>query len=204
MDGSWLEKSLMKKRLKEVIVVEGRDDSQRLKQFYQVKTIETNGSAINQETMDKIKQAQDLYGVIVFTDPDVSGEKIRRTIMRDVPEVQHAFLERQDAKPKHKGSLGVEHASFAAIDQALSAVYTVTTAEENQPPFTRAELMQLGLLGGQGASARRDYLTQRLKIGHSNGKQLAKRLALFQIPPAAVLEVVAEYNQKEKKENHYD
>ncbi|MCW1000348.1 DUF4093 domain-containing protein [Streptococcus anginosus] len=38
-----------------------------------------------------------------------------------------------------------------------------------------------------------------MKIGHSNGKQLAKRLALFQISQAAVLEVVAEYNQKREE-----
>ncbi len=39
--------------------------------------------------------------------------------MEAVPQAKHAFLPRTQAKPKKKGSLGVEHASDAAILEAL-------------------------------------------------------------------------------------
>lgn len=59
----------------EVIVVEGRDDSQRLIQTYgpQIKTIETNGSALSRQTLQQIVRAAETSGIIVFTDPDYQG-----------------------------------------------------------------------------------------------------------------------------------
>ncbi|MDK6687836.1 ribonuclease M5, partial [Aerococcus sp. UMB8623] len=71
-------------------------------------------------------QAQAVKGVIVFTDPDISGTKIRQAIQTAVPGVQHAFISREDARASSlRASLGVEHASEAAIRQALDRVYTV-------------------------------------------------------------------------------
>ncbi len=71
----------MKKTIQEVIVVEGRDDTKRLREvFPDVDTIETRGSAINDEIVEKIALAQEKRGVIVFTDPDFHGEKIRKII----------------------------------------------------------------------------------------------------------------------------
>ena len=66
-----------KPKIHQVLVVEGKDDTQRLRQYYQVDTIETNGSALSPETLEAIRQAQALRGVIVFTDPDISGQLIR-------------------------------------------------------------------------------------------------------------------------------
>ncbi len=41
---------------KEVIVVEGRDDTRRLKEIFpDIETIETNGSAIDKPTLERIK-----------------------------------------------------------------------------------------------------------------------------------------------------
>ena len=54
----------------------------------------------------------DLRGVIVSTDPDYNGERIRKIIMEAVPTAKHAFLNRGEATPKSKTkgrSLGVEH-----------------------------------------------------------------------------------------------
>ncbi|HAB34873.1 MAG TPA: ribonuclease M5, partial [Exiguobacterium sp.] len=57
----------MRKRLKEVIVVEGRDDTTRLQEVFDVDTIETNGSAVNEQTMQRIEKALERRGVIIFT-----------------------------------------------------------------------------------------------------------------------------------------
>lgn len=62
-------------KIKEFIVVEGRDDTTAIKRAVEADTIETNGSAINQATIEKIKRAQETRGVIIFTDPDYPGEK---------------------------------------------------------------------------------------------------------------------------------
>ncbi len=88
-------------KIKEIIVVEGKDDTTAIKRAVDADTIETNGSAINQETIEKIRRAQETRGVIIFTDPDFPGEKIRNTISKEVSGCKHAFLAKEDAIAKN-------------------------------------------------------------------------------------------------------
>ncbi|GEL78269.1 ribonuclease M5 [Tenuibacillus multivorans] len=162
----------------EVIVVEGRDDTAKVKLAVQADTIETNGSAINEQIYKQIRHAKEKRGVIVLTDPDYPGERLRRLIDEHVPGCKHAFLQKKKAVSKH--GVGVEHASVEDIRMALGQVYEVqddTTPKINWQPF----LLKYGLLGGPQAKERRQRLGERLHIGYANGKQLAKRLNMFQI-----------------------
>ncbi|RIO63359.1 ribonuclease M5, partial [Mammaliicoccus sciuri] len=72
-------------KINEFIVVEGRDDTERVKRAVECDTIETNGSAINQATLEVIARAFETRGVIVLTDPDFPGDKIRHTIHKNIP-----------------------------------------------------------------------------------------------------------------------
>ena len=90
-------------KIQEVLVVEGKDDTANLRRFYDVDTYETRGSAINDDDLERIEKLNDLRGVIVFTDPDYNGERIRMIIMNAIPNVKHAFLNRDEAAPKSKG-----------------------------------------------------------------------------------------------------
>ena len=146
-------------KINEFIVVEGRDDTARVKEAVQCDTIETNGSAINRQTLEVIAQAQETRGVIVLTDPDFPGDKIRSIITEHVPGVKHAYLDRALAKNK-RGKIGIEHASEDAI-------------EEGEESISKATLIDLGLIIGPDARRRRDLIGSRLHIGHSNGKQLS-------------------------------
>ena len=173
-----------KLKVEEIIVVEGKDDTRRLQQVLEVDTIETIGSAINDQILERIAHAQETRGVIVFTDPDFSGEKIRKTIMAEIPDAKHAFLPRDQAVPKKKGgSLGVEHASDEAILEALRKVVT-PVAEDEAVGIDRATLMAYGLIAGDKAKERREALGDLLRIGYTNGKQLERRLAMFRIDEA--------------------
>ena len=84
-------------KIKEIIVVEGKDDTTAVQQAVLADTIETNGSAINEQTIEKIKLAQETRGVIIFTDPDFPGQKIRHTISEQVPGCKHAFIPKEAA-----------------------------------------------------------------------------------------------------------
>lgn len=170
-------------------MVEGRDDTANLKRFYEVETYETRGSAISQEDLERIKRLNDLHGVIVFTDPDFNGERIRKIIMAAVPSAKHAFLNRDEAVPssKTKGrSLGIEHASFEDLDRALSQVLGGAEEKESHFDITRSDLIRLGFLAGGDSCKRREYLGEQLRIGYTNGKQLLKRLEMFGISLADV------------------
>ncbi|MTB63555.1 ribonuclease M5 [Streptococcus sp. zg-86] len=185
----------MKRKIAEIIVVEGRDDTANLKRFYEVETYETRGSAISQEDLERIKRLNDLHGVIVFTDPDFNGERIRKIIMAAVPTAKHAFLNRDEAVPgsKTKGrSLGIEHASFEDLDRALSQVLGVAE-EQSRFDITRSDLIRFGFLAGLDSRKRREYLGEQLRIGYTNGKQLLKRLEMFGISLAEVEKVMEGY-----------
>ena len=182
-------------KIQEVLVVEGKDDTANLHRFYDVDTYETRGSAINDDDLERIEKLNNLRGVIVFTDPDYNGERIRKIIMNAIPNVKHAFLNRDEATPKSKSkgrSLGVEHASFEDLQKALSGVLG-NFDDDNQFDITRVDLMRMGLLMGNDSRKRREYLGEELRIGYSNGKQLLKRLELFGITLAEVEEAMERY-----------
>ncbi|MBO0481418.1 ribonuclease M5 [Candidatus Enterococcus courvalinii] len=185
---------MSKLTIEEIVVVEGKDDTRRLQEVVNVDTIETIGSAINEAILMQIEHAQETRGVIVFTDPDFSGEKIRKTIMEVVPQAKHAFLPRKQAQPKKKGSLGVEHASNEAILEALKKVVTPSEEEFNEIP--RQMLLDYGLIAGAQAKEKREILGDELRIGYTNGKQLAKRLKMFRITPEELIQAMKKVEAK--------
>ena len=185
-----------KRKIPEVIVVEGKDDTANLRRFYEVDTYETRGSAIDQNDLERIATLQELRGVIVFTDPDYNGERIRKIIMQEIPQAKHAFLNRGEAVPKSKTkgrSLGVEHASFEDLEKALSGLVGSYYEDEYYFDITKSALMRLGLLMGSDSRKRREYLGEALRIGYCNGKQLLKRLELFGICLAEVEDAMKSY-----------
>ncbi|MBU8881425.1 ribonuclease M5 [Bacillus sp. FJAT-29790] len=182
-------------KIKEIIVVEGKDDTTAIKRALNADTIETNGSAINQETIDKIKLAQQTRGVIVLTDPDFPGQKIRNTIKEQVPGCKHAFIEKEYAIHKHGKGVGVEHASPEIIRMALRNAHMMHEVFSEQ--ITQEDLITAGLIGGDGARERREKLGKLLKIGFANGKQLHKRLMMFQISREAFANAVQVILQEE-------
>lgn len=184
-------------KIQEVIVVEGKDDTANLRRYYDVDTYETRGSAIDDGDLERIEKLNDLRGVIVFTDPDYNGERIRKIIMAAVPTAKHAFLNRGEAVPKSKTkgrSLGVEHASFEDLQKALAGVVGCYD-DDNQFDITRSDLMRLGLLMGGDSRKRREFLGEELRIGYCNGKQLLKRLELFGITLAELEVALAAYTE---------
>ncbi|MCH1626947.1 ribonuclease M5 [Ferdinandcohnia quinoae] len=183
-------------KIKEIIVVEGKDDTVAIKRAVDADTIETNGSAVNQEVLDRIKHAQEIRGVIVFTDPDYPGERIRKIVSHAVPGCKHAFLPKNEAIAKSGKGLGVEHATPAAIRKALDEVKQ--EIEEFNSEIEFDELVDAGLIGGSKAKERREKLGVLLNIGYTNGKQLYKRLQMFQISKESFGKAIAEVLQGEK------
>ena len=63
--------------IKEVILVEGRDDTAAIKRAVNAQTIETHGYGIRKETWALLEKADREKGLIIFTDPDFAGNQIR-------------------------------------------------------------------------------------------------------------------------------
>lgn len=166
-----------------MIVVEGKDDTVAIKRAVQADTIETGGSALNREKIERIRLAQARRGVIIFTDPDYPGERIRKLINQAIPGCKHAFLPKAKAVSK-KGKYGVEHASPEDIRQALQelrAEEPLTTIHEEEQQISWNEVLKHGLVGRASSQAMRAKMGEKLGIGYCNAKQFYKRLQAFYI-----------------------
>lgn len=158
--------------IKEVIIVEGKDDISAIKRAVDAEVIKTNGYYIGKETLDKIKTAYEKTGIIIFTDPDYAGEKIREKLSKIFLGSKHAFISREEARSKD--DIGIENAKPEDIIKALEKARVEKI--DRIPQFTRDELVRYGLLGAENAFDKRLRLGIKLGIGYANGKQLLKRL----------------------------
>jgi len=177
--------------IREVIVVEGRDDTVAIKRAVDADTIETGGSAINKHTLRRIALAKERRGVIILTDPDHAGERIRKIIDRHVPGCKHAFIPEADAT--RKGDIGVENASPEAIRHALDRVHTSFEGAESQ--ISLEDMIDAGLTAHPEAAARRMFMGNVLGIGYCNSKQFHKRMAMFQISREEFLAALAQLEE---------
>ncbi|MBA5851424.1 ribonuclease M5 [Clostridium sp. cel8] len=158
--------------IKEIIVVEGRDDITAVKKAVDAELIAVGGFGINKEVIDKIKEAQKRQGVIVLTDPDFAGEKIRRIISKRVKNIKHAYISQKDGLKN--GDIGVENASPEVIRQALKNAKC--EEKDNRSEFTIDDMIFFGLTGDKKSKERRDKLGKELGIGYANAGQFLKRL----------------------------
>lgn len=158
--------------IKEVIIVEGKDDIIAVKRAVDAELIATSGLGLNDRIMERIKSAAQRRGIIVFTDPDFPGEKIRKKIQAEVPNCKHAFLPRELATKD--GDVGIENASPESIIEALSNVKT--EVDSNRCEFTMNDLVKYNLTGTDMSVKRRDFMGKELGIGYGNTKQFLNRL----------------------------
>lgn len=158
--------------IKEIIVVEGKDDVAAVKKAVDAEIITTGGFGFPDDLIDRIRLASERRGVIIFTDPDYAGEKIRNIISSEVKNCKHAFLPRD--KATKEGNIGIENAKSKDIIEALKNVRVESIDERAE--FIKEDLIRNGLIGNSNASERRDKLGRILGIGYCNSKQFLKRL----------------------------
>lgn len=179
----------MKQRIQQVIVVEGHHDTDTLKKYYDCDTIETGGSSLDDATLKFIAEVQKGRGVIIFTDPDSPGNRIRNKINQTVPGCLNAFVEKKDARTDKK--VGVEHASKEALDQALENLVTID--EHPASDLTMTDLYLLGFTGTNDAAALREYVGSVYHIGNGNAKTMANRLRCLGITKEQLKETIAQW-----------
>lgn len=162
-------------KIREVIVVEGKHDSDVIKSCVECETIETQGTHLGKKTLALIAQIQKQRGIIIFTDPDSPGEKIRHTINNAVPGCKNAFIDKKKAHTSKK--VGVEHAQKQHILEALD--HLMSYDEHIPMSISYQECIALGLNGQADSAKRRELIGNALFIGKANAKTLWKRLNML-------------------------
>ena len=118
-------------KIKEAIIVEGKYDKIKISRLFDTLIIATNGFDIykNKSKLNLLKQVAEKNGVIILTDSDSAGFRIRnhiRNCLGDIP-VKNAYIPEIEGKEKRKdtpskeGFLGVE-----GVDDELGVLPFVT------------------------------------------------------------------------------
>lgn len=169
-----------KLRARYPIIVEGRYDKAKLCSFLEGDIIQTDGFRLfsDKEKLALIQRLAREDRVVVLTDPDRAGFRIRGHIAGAVPpeKLIHVYIPRVTGKEKRKavpsaeGTLGVEGMEIDLLREALEKAGAL--AGEEQPerePITKGDLYALGLSGGEGSSLLRRRLLNKLGLPEGVG-----------------------------------
>lgn len=193
-----LQQKIIRPKINEAIIVEGRDDEAIVSRAIDAMIIVTHGFGIREETWKLIDKAYREKGIIIFTDPDHAGEMIRRKIEQKFPKAMHANIPRNKAR-KNK-DIGVENAEIKDIVEAVLSARTSNKAaftmerkidlQNDSKKITIKDAYALGIFGGEGSRIKREKLCEKLGIGYCNAKIFVKRAASFGITKDDVLEAL--------------
>ena len=142
----------------------------------------TDGFRLRSAAIKNIRAAYEKRGIIILTDPDTVGERIRMRLAGMFPRARHAFIPVEDATNAGDGDIGVEQASPAAVRAALEKVRT--PMKEPEETFSMSDMMHAGLTGTDDAAVRRAQVGRRLGLGFANAKTFLRRLNTYGITRA--------------------
>ena len=166
------------KRIREVIVVEGKYDKNTVAQVIDGTIIVTSGFGIfsDKEKLALLRLLAEKRGLVILTDSDKAGFFIRgrlRGLLAD-SNIKHAYIpdidgkERRKVSPSKSGKLGVEGMSPEVIIRALQCAGA--TFEDNTESsckselITKADLFAAGLSGGSDSASKRRELLKLLDL----------------------------------------
>ena len=165
------------RRVREVVVVEGRYDKNALKQAVEATVVETGGFGVfnDKERLALLRRLAEERGLILLTDSDGAGFVIRNFLKGAIPKdrLKQAYIpdvygkERRKSAPGREGKLGVEGMRPEVLVEALEragATFEDGPAPEARRAVSKADLYELGLSGRPDSSARREALLRRLGL----------------------------------------
>jgi len=177
---------------KEIIVVEGIHDHQKLNSIYpDIETIVTGGSSISSETLLFLKEASLTRGIILLLDPDFPGKQITNKILSfcEGGNIKIASLEKSKAISKNGKKVGIEHARKEDIIESLEHVVTLDTKQYIHS-ITLNDLIERKLVRDPSAKSNRNQISNKLHIPLANGKTFLKYLQMMHISLSKLDEVM--------------
>lgn len=158
-----------------IIIVEGKYDKIRLSSVIDGTIIETDGFSVfnNKEKQAMIRALAEKKGLLILTDSDAAGFKIRSYIGSIVPPetVIHAYIpdilgkEKRKSSPSKEGKIGVEGISQIVLTTALRQT-GIFSEEEKEPSrkITKTDFYEDGLSGKTQSRQLRQALIKRLSL----------------------------------------
>ena len=163
-------------KIKQAVIVEGRYDKIRLSNIIDAVIVPVNGFSVfkDRETAELIKTLARKNGIVILTDSDSAGFRIR-TKIREIArgcEVINVYIpdlkgkEKRKREPSKEGLLGVEGIDDKTLVEAFrkAGVFAESSDEQKTAPITKADLFDLGIIGGENSHLKRKALQKALGL----------------------------------------
>lgn len=165
-------------KIKQAIIVEGRYDKAKLSSLVDATILTTGGFDIfrDKQKLALIRTLAEKNGIIILTDSDAAGFRIRNYIAGavDADRIIHVYIpdlfgkERRKEHASAEGKLGVEGMPAEILMNAFhrAGVDAQQDAPElsNEEPVTKADLVMWGLSGGDHSFVLRQRLLKQLNL----------------------------------------
>ena len=161
--------------IKQAVIVEGKYDKIKLSSIIDAVIIPTGGFKIfkDKETLKVIRYFAETTGIIILTDSDTAGFKIRSFLKGAVKngKIINVYVpdifgkEKRKAEPSKEGKLGVEGIDKEIILEAFRKAGVETGEKpENTDPITRIDFFECGFSGRENSSLMRKKLLAELGL----------------------------------------
>jgi ribonuclease M5 len=165
-----------KLHITQAVIVEGKYDKIKLDAVVDGLILTTDGFGVFRDAELKafIKRLARERGLVILTDSDVAGFRIRAYLTGMIPaeRITNVFIpelsgkERRKRRPSAEGKLGVEGMDAATLREAFARAGILADAAppHREDPITRLDLYEDGLTGGPESRALRAALYKRLSL----------------------------------------
>lgn len=161
-------------KINQAVIVEGKYDKIKLSSIIDGTIIVTNGFGIFKDTekLELIRYYARTTGIIILTDSDSAGRKIRGYIKGAVNggDIRNVFIpdifgkEKRKEKPSAEGKLGVEGIDVQILINAFEKAGITAAESQRKGDITKLTLFELGLSGGSNSKALRERLQESLGL----------------------------------------
>ncbi len=159
----------------ETIIVEGKFDKEKLKAVTDAPIICTGGFDLyrNKNIINTIRKMAEKTGIIILTDSDSAGFRIRNYIKQCVGNcgtVKHAYIPSVEGKERRKeqagkeGLLGVEGMTEELLADILANVTEVSLLPKSEIKITKSMFYEDGLTGAVNSFEKRKALAKSLGL----------------------------------------
>lgn len=161
-------------KIDQAIIVEGKYDKIKLSSVVDGIIIVTNGFRIfkDKEKLELIRYYAQTTGIIILTDSDSAGRKIRGYIKGAVHDgsIKNVYIpdifgkEKRKDKPSAEGKLGVEGIDSDILIKAFEKAGITASESDSVHDITNMTLFENGLSGGQNSKLLRERLQMKLGL----------------------------------------
>lgn len=161
-------------KINQAVIVEGKYDKIRLSSIIDGIIIVTNGFRIfkDKEKLELIRYYALTTGIVILTDSDSAGRKIRGYIKGAVKDgnIRNVYIpdilgkEKRKEKPSAEGKLGVEGMNAEILLEAFEKAGITASESSGKGDISKLTLFECGLSGSENSSFLRERLQKSLGL----------------------------------------